>query len=93
MRGGGKQRHQEELMHRKGLERKEDDVGEDMAGLTANRDRDIQKQIQWNKTLRGNYNSSLYHQVLIARFEYGKEEKENEYWIEERSKLCRMCWI
>jgi hypothetical protein len=29
--------------------------------------------------------------VIIARFRCGNEERENKYWNEDRTRVCRMC--
>jgi hypothetical protein len=29
--------------------------------------------------------------VIIARFRCGNEERENKYWKEDRTRVCRMC--
>jgi hypothetical protein len=34
---------------------------------------------------------SRKERVIIARFRCGNEERENEYWKEDRTKVCRMC--
>jgi hypothetical protein len=34
---------------------------------------------------------SRKERVIIARFRCGNEERENEYWNEDRTRVCRMC--